>query len=63
VARIKLILRIAVGTLAFLLYVWVAAVRLAPKAKRRKALRRRARRGTAQTEPLQARQGNETKAS
>jgi hypothetical protein len=43
VARIRLILRVVVGVFAFLLYVWVAAVRLLPEVKRRKRLRRAAR--------------------
>jgi hypothetical protein len=35
-ARIKRILKLAAAMFAFLLYVWYAAVRLAPTAKRRK---------------------------
>jgi hypothetical protein len=46
-ARIRLILRVAAGLLAFLAYVWVAAVRLLPQVKRRKAIRRRTRRPAA----------------
>jgi hypothetical protein len=38
-ARIRRLLRLAAGALAFLLYVWFAAVRFAPRAKRRKARR------------------------
>ena len=34
--RIRLILRLVAGSLAFLAYVWVAAVRLLPEVKRRK---------------------------
>jgi hypothetical protein len=40
VARIRRILRLAAALLAFLLYVWFAAVRLLPEVKRRKAARR-----------------------
>jgi hypothetical protein len=40
---VKLLLKLATAALGFLLYVWFAAVRLAPRAKRRKAMRRRAR--------------------
>ena len=36
-ARIRLIARLAAGLLAFLTYVWFAAVRLLPEVKRRKA--------------------------
>jgi hypothetical protein len=43
VARIRLILRVVAGLIAFLLYVWVAAVRLLPEVKRRKRRRRAAR--------------------
>jgi hypothetical protein len=43
VARIRLFARLAAGILAFLTYVWFAAVRLLPEVKRRKAARRRAR--------------------
>jgi hypothetical protein len=42
-ARIKLILRVFVGAIAFLVYVWFAAVRDAPAVMRRKAERRAAR--------------------
>jgi len=41
VASITRILRLAVGALAALLYVWFAAVRNLPRVRRRKALRRR----------------------
>ena len=44
VARIRLILRLAAGLVAFLVYVWVAAVRRLPEVKRRKAARRALRR-------------------
>jgi len=37
------LLRIALGALGFLVYAWFGGVRNAPQAKRRKALRRRAR--------------------
>jgi hypothetical protein len=40
---VKLALKAAAGLVAFLLYVWFAAVRLAPRAKRSKARRRAAR--------------------
>jgi hypothetical protein len=40
---VKLVLEVAAGALAFLVYVWIEAVRLAPRAKRRKARRRAAR--------------------
>lgn len=43
VTRIKRLLKIAAAVLAFLLYVWFAAVRYLPLAKRRKALKRQAR--------------------
>jgi hypothetical protein len=43
VGRVKLLLKLAAGGLAFLVYVWVAAVRLAPRAKRRKRRLRAAR--------------------
>jgi hypothetical protein len=39
-ARVRLVLRLVAGFFAFLAYVWVAAVRLLPEVKRRKALRR-----------------------
>jgi hypothetical protein len=39
-ARIRLILRLGAAFLAFLTFVWVAAVRLLPEVKRRKARRR-----------------------
>ena len=42
-ARIKRVAQIAAAVLAFLLYVWVAAVRNLGAVKRRKAMRRRAR--------------------
>jgi hypothetical protein len=38
-ARISQILKLAGAALGFLLYVWYAAVRLAPAAKRRKRLK------------------------
>ena len=38
--RIALLLKAAAGVAAFLGYVWFAAVRLAPRVKRRKAARR-----------------------
>jgi hypothetical protein len=41
VARVRLILRALGSAFAFLVYVWFAAVRLAPAVKRRKAARRR----------------------
>ena len=34
--RIRRLLKLAVGVLGFLLYVWYAAVRYAPRVKRRK---------------------------
>jgi len=40
VARIKRLLKLAAGALAFGLYVWFAAVRKVPLVKRRKAARR-----------------------
>jgi len=40
VARIKRLLKLAAGALAFGLYVWFAAVRKVPHVKRRKAARR-----------------------
>jgi hypothetical protein len=40
---VKLLLKVALGTLAYLFYVWFAAVRNAPRVKRRKARRRAAR--------------------
>jgi hypothetical protein len=43
-ARIVLILKLLAGAVAFLLYVWVAAVRALPRVKRRKAARRATRR-------------------
>jgi hypothetical protein len=39
-ARIARILKLAAAALGFALYVWYAAVRLAPTVKRRKRLRR-----------------------
>jgi hypothetical protein len=57
VARLVLLLKIATGALAFLLYVWFAAVRLAPRAKLRKAVRRTRR---LRTDSLQARQSERT---
>jgi hypothetical protein len=41
---VKLLLKIALGALAYVLYVWIAAVRGTPQVKRRKARRRAARR-------------------
>jgi hypothetical protein len=41
---VKLLVKLTLGTFAYLLYVWFAAVRAAPRVKRRKALRRAARR-------------------
>lgn len=43
-AWITRLLKLAAGVFAFLLYVWVAAVRALPFVKARKARRRRARR-------------------
>jgi hypothetical protein len=43
VARIRRLVKIAAGVLAFLVYVWMAAVRNLPAVKRRKAKRRAAR--------------------
>jgi hypothetical protein len=43
VGRVKLLLKVAAGGLAFLAYVWFAAVRLAPRVKRRKRRLRAAR--------------------
>jgi hypothetical protein len=40
VARIKRLLKIAAGVLAFLVYVWFAAVRNLPFVRRRKRARR-----------------------
>jgi hypothetical protein len=40
VARIKRLLKVAAGVLAFLVYVWFAAVRSLPLVKRRKRARR-----------------------
>jgi hypothetical protein len=40
VARIRRILRLVAGLVGFLVYVWVAAVRLLPEVKRRKSIRR-----------------------
>jgi hypothetical protein len=42
-ARVRMILKLAAAALAFLTYVWYAAVRHAPAVKRRKAARRAAR--------------------
>jgi hypothetical protein len=39
VARITRILKLAAAALGFVLYVWYAAVRLAPTVKRRKRLK------------------------
>jgi len=39
VARIRLILKAAAAAFAALLYVWYAAVRLAPRARRRRRLK------------------------
>jgi hypothetical protein len=36
VARVRLILKAIAAAVAFLLYVWYAAVRLAPRARRRR---------------------------
>jgi hypothetical protein len=36
VARIRLVLRLLAATFAFLVYVWIAAVRLTPAVKRRR---------------------------
>jgi hypothetical protein len=44
VRRIKLLVEVAAGAVAFVLYVWFAGVRLAPRAKRLKARKRSARR-------------------
>jgi hypothetical protein len=41
VAKLKLALRVAAGTLAFATYVWFAAVRAVPRVRARKAARRR----------------------
>jgi hypothetical protein len=38
--RIRRLLKVAGAAFAFLLYVWYAAVRFAPRAKRRKSIRR-----------------------
>ncbi len=38
--RVKRLLRLAAGAVAFVAYVWFAAVRLTPRVKRRKAARR-----------------------
>jgi hypothetical protein len=43
-AFVRRILKLGAAALAFLAYVWYAAVRHAPAAKRRKAARRAARR-------------------
>ena len=40
-ARVRLILKALGAALAFLVYVWFAAVRLTPAVRRRKAARRR----------------------
>ena len=40
-AFVRRILKVAAGVLAFLTYVWIAAVRAVPGVKRRKAQRRR----------------------
>jgi hypothetical protein len=42
-ARITRLLKLVAGVFAFLLYVWVAAVRALPLVRARKARRRRAR--------------------
>jgi hypothetical protein len=42
-ARLRRLLKTAAAAVAFLLYVWYAAVRLAPGVKRRKRRRRAAR--------------------
>jgi hypothetical protein len=39
IARIRRILKLTAAVFGFLLYVWYAAVRLAPSVKRRKRLR------------------------
>ena len=39
-ARIKRIVKLAAGVFAYLLYVWFAAARYAPRIKRRKQARR-----------------------
>jgi hypothetical protein len=44
ISRIKRLLKLAAALVAFLVYVWFAAVRSLPYVKRRKALRRQARR-------------------
>jgi hypothetical protein len=44
VRRIKRLLQLAFGAVAFVLYVWFAAVRLLPHVKRRKARRQAGRR-------------------
>ncbi|HVM57198.1 MAG TPA: hypothetical protein VMT74_07020 [Gaiellaceae bacterium] len=41
IAAVRRVVRIVAAVTAFLLYVWVEAVRLAPAVKRRKAMRRR----------------------
>lgn len=43
ITRIKRLLKLAAALLAFLVYVWFAAVRFLPLARRRKAAKRRAR--------------------
>ena len=43
ITRIKRLLKLAAALVAFLLYVWFAAVRSLPYVKRRKRLRRAAR--------------------
>jgi hypothetical protein len=45
--RVKLLLEVVAGAVGFVLYVWFAGVRLAPRAKRLKARRRRRRNATA----------------
>jgi hypothetical protein len=41
IALVRRVVRIVAAATAFLLYVWVEAVRLTPAVKRRKAMRRR----------------------
>lgn len=43
VRRIKLVLRVIAGTIAFAAYVWYRAVLAVPRVRRRKAARRAAR--------------------
>jgi hypothetical protein len=53
VRRIKLLLRVFAGAVAFLLYVWFAAVRSLGQVKRDKARRRARRRAAARpSEPI-----------